>query len=157
MHYLPKSSLIQSLDKKNTQFFFHFELSLFLSLCCRPLLILFWGLVVKSFVHSRKMASKVWVYRVLKTLLILLCIILFFVLMAKIGKKFKDSQWKAMATLQEEYSELALPELTICPSTPFKSSAVNVLDFDSNIYELAEFVTEIGSLATVKSEEIRFV
>ena len=43
--------------------------------------------------------------------MILTCVILFFVIMTKIGKKFKDSQWKAIAKLDETYDELALPEV----------------------------------------------
>ena len=41
--------------------------------------------------------------------------------MYKIGEKFKDSQWKAVAKLDETYTELELPELTVCLSNPYKN------------------------------------
>ena len=71
------------------------------------------------------MAAPGWVYRVCKTILILICVILFFVIMARIGKKFQDSQWKALARLGSTYEELPLPEVTVCSSKPYKGQVLS--------------------------------
>ena len=79
--------------------------------------------------------------------------------MTKIGKKFKDSQWKAVAKLDETYEELALPEVTICLSNPYKSdnfedSLLLKENFLANIYEQSEVVVEIGTHASVENSKV---
>lgn len=91
------------------------------------------------------MTTKMWAYRVMKALLIFICVIFFFVLMVQIGKKFKDSQWKAVATLEETYEELAYPQLTICPSKPYKEGAGNELlayFWHANTYVESEMIVD---------------
>ena len=78
--------------------------------------------------------------------------------MTKIGKKFKDSQWKAIAKLDETYDELALPEVTICLSNPYKSEAGSMLvkeNFQANAYEQSEIIVQAGEHASVDDDKAR--
>ena len=78
--------------------------------------------------------------------------------MTKIGKKFKDSQWKAIAKLDETYDELALPEVTICLSNPYKSEDGSMLvkeNFQANAYEQSEIIVQLGDHASVDNNKAR--
>jgi hypothetical protein len=52
--------------------------------------------------------------------------------MTKIGKKFKDSQWKAIAKLDETYDELALPEVWQYRLWGFQGRDTKVVRFLAN-------------------------
>lgn len=78
--------------------------------------------------------------------------------MIQIGKKFKDSHWKAVAKVEENYEELALPQLTICPSKPYKEGSGNMLlseeYFFANTYEEGEMIVDTSLPATIQ-EQVR--
>ena len=91
----------------------------------------------------------------MKAILILVCVILFFWVMARIGKKFKDSQWVAEAKFIEVKESLTLPEITICPSKPFKEDTNDtILNFETLTYEKDELIHELGLNWTFYSTQI---
>ena len=92
----------------------------------------------------------------MKALFILVCVILFFWVMARIGRKFQDSQWVATAKYIDIEDSLALPEVTICPVKPFKDHALDVLtNFEGLTYEEAEIIQYLGLNWTVYSREVQ--